>query len=568
MNNSRSMLTKDKELVCNMKIWQAALYVRLSREDGDKSESDSVVNQKELLKEFARLEEDIEVFDIYVDDGWSGTNFDRPEFRRMEEDIHQKKVDCVIVKDLSRFGRNYIDAGHYFERVFPLLDVRFISVSDNVDSFKNPQSMNNILVPFKNLMNDEYCRDISNKVRSSLDMKRKQGKHIGSFASYGYLKDPDDHNHLIPDPEAAEVVRTIFQWYVEGNSIIGIVKKLNHLGVLNPTSYKQKQGFIYRHPQIKINDGMWAESSVRRILTNRMYVGDMVQGVNKIKSYKVQVAQKQPEDKWIIVENTHEAIVSRELFDKVQSLLQRRSRTTPGKTTVNLFAGLLRCADCGRSMNRRHNKHSYGTYTYYVCSTFKKMDKGACTKHTIRLDRLEAAVLAAIKVQIQLAVDMEQAIEVINQCTKKNIRSEKLQKQLDIAKKEEAVAESMILDLYPDWKTGMITSDEYRELKSKLEEKLLDARRRIEQIETLMSGLEDGQDSSNEFVQKFLQYRNVETLTRDLLVTLVDMIYVYEGGDIHIDFKFQSPFLMAKEYIENNMDTLDEETRNKVLLSA
>ena len=238
------------------------------------------------------------------------------------------------------------------------------------------------------------------------------------------------------------------------------------------------------------------------------------------------------------------------------------------KTTVNLFAGLLRCADCGRSMNRRHNKHSYGTYTYYVCSTFKKMDKGACTKHTIRLDRLEAAVLAAIKMQIQLAVDMEQAIEVINQYTRKNTQSEKLQKQLDVAKKDEAQAESMILDLYPDWKMGMITSEEYRKLKSKLEEKLLDARGRIEQIEMLQSGLEDGQDASNEFIQKFLQYRNVETLTRDLLVTLVDTIYVYEGGDIHIDFKFQSPFLMAKEYIENNMDTLDEETRNRVLLSA
>lgn len=568
MNDNRKITTKNRELTCNMKIWQAALYVRLSREDGDKSESDSVVNQKELLKEFARLEEDVEVFDIYVDDGWSGTNFDRPEFRRMEDDIYQKKVDCVIVKDLSRFGRNYIDSGHYFERVFPLLDVRFISVSDNVDSFKNPQSMNNILVPFKNLINDEYCRDISNKVRSSLDIKRKQGKHIGSFASYGYAKDPADHNHLIPDPEAAEVVRGIFQWYVEGNSIIGIVKKLNQQGILNPTSYKQKQGLVYRHPQIKINDGMWNESSVRRVLTNRMYVGDMVQGVNKIKSYKVQVAQKQPEDKWIIVENTHEAIVSRELFDRVQDLLKRRCRTSPGTTTVNLFAGLVRCADCGRAMNRKQNKHSYGTYTYYVCSTFKKMDKGACTKHTIRLDRLEAAVLAAIKVQIQLAVDMEQAIEVINQCKKKNTQSEKLQKQLEAAKEEEVAAESMILDLYPDWKSGMITSEEYRKLKSKLEIKQLDAAKRIEQIEMLMSGLEDGQDSSNEFIQKFLQYRNVETLTRDLLITLVDTIYVYEGGDIHIDFKFQSPFLMAKEYIENNKDTLDEETRNKALLSA
>ena len=566
--NKEYMSTKDRELACDTKIWQAALYVRLSREDGDKNESDSIGNQKDLLSEFIRLESDIEVYDVYVDDGWSGTNFDRPEFRRMEADIYKKKVNCVIVKDLSRFGRNYIDSGHYFERVFPLMDVRFISITDNVDSVKNPQSMNNILVPFKNLINDEYCRDISNKVRSSLDMKRKQGKHIGSFACYGYMKDPEDHNHLIPDPEAAEVVRDIFQWYVDGLSIIGIAKKLNSMGIINPTSYKQKQGHNYRHPQIKINDGMWPDSSVRRILGNRMYVGDMVQGVNKIKSYKVQVAQRQPEDKWIIVENTHEPIVSREVFEKAQTLLNRRTRTTPGQNQVNIFAGLLRCADCKKAMNRRHNKHSYGTYTYYVCSTFKKMDKGACSKHTIRLDRLEEAVLAAIRMQIQLAVDMKQAIDVINQSAAVNKQSGRLQKQLDTARKDEANAESMMLGLYPDWKAGMISAEEYQKLKSIFETKREDARKRIRDIQMQMDELEKGQDSANEFIQNFIQFQNVEELTRDLLVSLVDMIYVYEGGDIHIDFKFQSPFLMAKEFIENNAEALDEEMKNKALLSA
>ncbi len=566
MNRNKS--TKDKELACNTTVWQAALYVRLSREDGDKNESDSIANQKDLLAEFVSYESDIEVFDIYVDDGWTGTNFDRPEFRRMEADIYKKKVNCVIVKDLSRFGRNYIDSGHYFERIFPLMDVRFISVTDTVDSVKNPQSMNNIMVPFKNLINDEYCRDISNKVRSSLDMKRKQGKHIGSFACYGYMKDPNDHNHLVPDPEAAEVVRDIFQWFVDGLSIIGIAKKLNGMGILNPTTYKQKQGHAYHHPQIKINDGMWPDSSVRRILGNRMYVGDMVQGVNKIKSYKVQIAQRQPEEKWIIVENTHEPIVSREVYEKAQSILNRRTRTTPGENQVNIFAGLLRCADCKKAMNRRHNKHSYGTYTYYVCSTFKKMDRGACTKHTIRLDRLEEAVLAAIRMQIQLAVDMKQAIDVINESAAVNKQSGKLQKQLDNAKKEEMNAEAMMLDLYPDWKAGMISSEEYQKLKAMFEVKREDARKRIRDINMQMEEMEKGQDSANEFIQNFIQYQNVDTQTRDLLVSLVDMIYVYEGGDIHIDFKFQSPFLLAKEFIENNAEALDEEIKKKTLLSA
>ena len=561
-------ITREKEPVCDTKVWHAALYVRLSREDGDKNESDSIVNQKDLLAEFVRLESDIEVFDVYVDDGWSGTNFNRPEFKRMEVDIMQKQVDCVIVKDLSRFGRNYIDAGHYFERVFPLLDVRFISVTDNIDSVKNPQSMNNIMVPFKNLINDEYCRDISNKVRSSLDMKRKQGKHIGSFACYGYMKDPEDRNHLVPDPEAAEVVRDIFQWFVDGLSMIGIAKKLNGMHIPNPTAYKVEKGFMYRHPEIKINDGLWCDGTIRRMLSNRMYVGDMVQGVNKIKSYKVQVARRQPKDKWIVVESTHEAIVSREIFEKAQDILSRRTRTAPGEVMMNLFAGLMRCADCGKAMNRKTMKHSYGTYIYYVCSTFKKLDKGACTKHSVRLEKVEQAVLAAIQMQIQLAVDMKQAIDFINQRETVNKESGQLMRQLEQAQKEEATADNLIMDLYPDWKAGMISAEEYQKLRTKFEAKRDEARNWIKAINLQLGQLEKGMDSTNEYIENFIKYQNVKELTRDLVVSLIENIYVFEGGDIHIDFKFQNPFLMAKEFIENNAEVLDEEVRKKVLLSA
>jgi len=378
-----------EELLGINKVWRAALYVRLSREDGDKEESNSISNQRSLLEQFVVLEPDIMVHDHYVDDGWSGTNFERPDFTRMMNDIKLGLVNCVVVKDLSRFGRNYIDAGQYLEKLFPLMDVRFISVTDNLDSFKNPSSMNNIMVPFKNLINDEYCRDISNKVRSSLDMKRKQGKHIGSFACYGYRKDPEDHNHLVVDLQAAEVVRDIFKWFITGMSILSITKRLNELEIPCPSVYKRMQGLHYRNSFEKGSGGKWQDSGVRRILGNRMYVGDLVQGTMKMKSYKVQVCQRQNEKDWIIVENTHEAIISREDFKLVQELLVKRTRKAPEKQALYWHSGFVRCGDCGRSMQRKSNRHDYGEYYYLKCSTYSRISKKLCTKHTIRLDKLE-----------------------------------------------------------------------------------------------------------------------------------------------------------------------------------
>ena len=229
-------------------LWKPALYIRLSREDGDREESNSIASQRELLTEFADAQTDMAAPRLYTDDGYTGTDFDRPNFQRMIDDLRAGVVNCVIVKDLSRFGRNYVGVGEYLEHIFPLLNVRFISVSDNVDSFVDPRSVNSLIVPFKNIINDEYCRDISNKVRASLDLKRRQGKFIGSFASYGYRKDPDDHSHLLIDEPAAAVVRDIFDWFIGGTSVLGIAKKLNAMGIPNPSAYKRQQGMNYCHP--------------------------------------------------------------------------------------------------------------------------------------------------------------------------------------------------------------------------------------------------------------------------------------------------------------------------------
>lgn len=567
MLGSYNVQVKKKKQSGKNAVWQAALYLRLSREDGDKEESDSVVNQKDLLYQFISLELDIVVHDVYVDDGWSGTNFERPDFIRMMTDIKEGRVNCVIVKDLSRFGRNYIDVGQYIEKIFPLMNIRFISVTDNLDSVKNPQTMNTIMVPFKNLINDEYCRDISNKIRSSLDMKRKQGKHIGSFACYGYQKDPEDHNHLVIDEEAAEVVRDIFRWYISGMSILSIAQKLNSLGVPNPSAYKKMQGLKYKNRYENIGKGKWPDSSVRRILGNQMYIGNLVQGTMKIKSYKVQISQRQEKEDWIIVENTHDPIISKDDFETVQDLLLRNTRKAPDRTKVHLFSGYVTCGDCGRTMVRKEHHHDYGDYVYYVCKTHTKLDKTACSKHTTRADKLEKIVLSSIQTQVALAVDMEDAIRVISSNANASKESFRLQRLLDKAKDEVSQADSMMLDLYPDWKAGIISKEEYLELKKRFETQKNCSMKKIQDIQGKISDAEKGQNGRNQFVENFIKYRNIDKLTREVVVALIEMIYIYEDQKIKIVFKYQNPFKEAMEYIENNR-TLLKETQVKTLLGA
>jgi len=532
--------------------WKAAEYLRISREDGDKEESDSIGTQKDITHEYVDLNDDIAFVDEYVDDGWSGTNFTRPDFERMMADIKSGKVNCVIVKDLSRFGRNYILVGQYLEMIFPLLNIRFISVVDRIDSVKDPASINNALVSFKNVMNDEYCRDISNKVRSSLDRKRGKGEFIGSFASYGYFKDPDDHHHLVIDPTAAEVVRNIYQWFLGGMSIIGIAKKLNQLGIPNPTMYKKQLGFNYRHPEGELCDGLWPDSSVKRILKNRIYTGDMVQSKTKVKSYKVQVCRNVPEDQWIVVPGTHEAIIPQEEFETVQQLLRRDTRTAPGISHVSIFGGYLRCADCKRAMAKKSVLQSYKKYYYYVCQTFRKGDRDACTKHTIREEKLYQAVLTTIQAQIQLAVSMDEVLRELKRQDVKARKSSRLDAMLEAKKQEHAKISQFKIDLYPDWKAGTISKAEYLALKEKFDKQLEQIEQAIANIKEEIKRYQESTYTENQFIKHFLKYRNITELTREVIVELIEMIYVYEGGSITIDFKFQDEYQRLLDLLEEH----------------
>lgn len=532
--------------------WKAGEYHRISREDGDKEESDSIVSQKDITHYYVENQEDIVFVDDYDDDGKTGTNFERPAFQRMMDDIKRGAVNCIVVKDLSRFGRNYILVGQYLEMILPMLNIRFISVIDRIDSYKDPSSISNALVSFKNVMNDEYCRDISNKVRSSLDRKRCKGEFIGSFASYGYLKDPDDHHRLIIDPVASEVVKVIFDLFLDGMSIIGIAKHLNELGIPNPSAYKRQLGFNYKHPSRALNDSLWPDSSVRRILKNQMYVGDMVQRKTRTKSYKIQVSVQVPEEERIIVQDKHEAIISREKFKLVQQLLMRDTRAAPGVRHVSIFAGYLRCADCHRAMAKKTVSQSYKKYYYFVCQTFRKANRNECTKHTIREEKLYEAVLATIKLQIGLAVSMN---DLLNDLKKKKVtakKSNRLETMLDSKLKEHDKISRFKIDLYPDWKSGMISKSEYLALKEKFERQLNQLEVSIAHIKEEIQKYTESTSVENQFITHFLKYKNIDSLTREVVVELIEMIYVHEGGTVTVEFKYQDEYQRLLDLIEEH----------------
>ena len=530
--------------------WRAGLYIRLSREDGDKIESESVSSQRAMLEQFASARPDIFVHDYYIDDGWSGTDFDRPSFGRMLSDITSKRINCVIVKDLSRFGRNYVEAGKYLETVFPLFKVRFIAVNDQIDSAVNPQSLNNVIVPFKNIMNDEYCRDISVKVRSALHVRRKQGTFIGSFAAYGYAKDENDHNKLVIDEEAAATVRAIYEKFLSGHSILSIARELNAQGVLNPSAYKNSKGLNCNR-----SGALWCDATVRRILTNEIYIGNLIQKKNQTISHKIHLSKSVSEGERIKVQGTHEAIIPEDDFQKVQSLLKRDTRISPNAGKLSLFAGFLKCADCGRAMQKRTVKQPYKTYDYYVCSTHKKL-KSACTKHQIRADLLEAAVLEAVNGYIALAADFDEVLKRMNEEERKSGIESRLQAGLTAKRKELEKAQRILLDLYPDYKCGVIGKEQYLILKEKYENPICKFRAAIEEEEREIENRKNGAEGRNGFIETFKKYRGLKALTREIVTELIDNIYIHEDGEIELCLKCKNELSYAEQYLKEVRERL------------
>jgi DNA invertase Pin-like site-specific DNA recombinase len=528
------------------KIWSVALYIRLSQEDSDngaeKQESNSVTSQKTLLNEFVEEHDDFAVYDTYIDDGFTGTDFNRPSFQRLLEDMKNRNINCVIVKDLSRLGRNYIEVGNYIEQVFPLFNIRFIAINDGVDSFKNPSSTNTILVPFKNLINDEYSRDTSIKIRSSLNGKKKKGEFIGAFPSYGYIKDSKDKHKLIIDEVAADVVRKIFYWYAnDGLGKIAICHRLNDLGILNPTGHKKLElRQNYNNYGIQNNTYTWTPSTIRNILSNEVYIGNTVQGKRRTKSYKVHKVEAVPKDEWVRVENTHKAIIDKETFEKAQDLSRRDTKVSQKTKELSIWAGFLKCADCRRAMNKKSSTNKSGSkYEYYICSTYRKKSNKLCTKHSIKVEKLEKAVLKAINLHIDLLIDTEEIIKQINESSFQNIKSENIENMIIAKQNEISKMSNFKRTLYEDWKNEDITREEYLEYKQKYEDDIERLKQNIERLESEKQKYESQNTTNNEWIEKFKENKNIMKLNRAIITELIDYVEVHENKKITIHFKFR-----------------------------
>lgn len=543
----------------NNEVWKAALYMRLSREDGDdKEESNSISNQKLLLNEFVKSSEEIVISDIYVDDGYTGTNFDRPDFQRMLSDLYAKKFNTIIVKDLSRLGRNYIEVGNYIEQVFPYNNIRFISVNDNIDSYKDPQSVNSIIVPFKNLINDEYCRDISLKVKSALKAKWLNGEYACSMFPYGYIK--DENNHLIIDPEAAKVVKLIFEWTIEGKGRNKIANDLNELGILSPAGHKVFDlKMNYKNAQYKNNPKnkyIWSATTVSDILRNEVYTGTLIFGRQKRVSYRVKKRVRTNREEWIRVENNHEAIVSKEIFDKATEAKRNRTISRPCKEGHVLpLAGHIKCADCGRAMKASscHKYDNKAPFFYYICGTYSTKSKKHCTRHGISQKVLKEAVLKAIQLQISTVVNVEKLLSQVIIKPKVNLKNKFIEDSIIKMENELLKTKNIKKSLYEDWKQEMITREEYISYSKEYQDKIEELEIKLDKLNKERKNYKDNIiESKNTWMEVFKKYNNITELTREVVLDLIDVVYVHENKKITIVFKYDDELKKVLNFIEEN----------------
>ena len=532
--------------------WKIGAYIRLSREDEDIRgvNSESVETQKRIIDKHMKSLEDAELVGFYIDDGYSGTSLDRPDFRRLQADFENKVINCIIVKDLSRLARNNEDAGKLIFVIFPFYNIRFISVNDKVDSYLAPNSVHNLTIHFKNIMNDEYSRDLSKKIRSASAARRKKGEFLGAFAPYGYKKDTEDIHRLVIDEEVSCWVEFIYKKFLEGLNYTQIARKLTDLGAPTPLAHKKKNHPKFGLPK-EFEVKLWSATTVKSILTSDVYMGNLTQSKYSKVSYKSKNVRMQDEQKWITVENTHEAIISKEDFNRVQEIIKINSRAQSPPKQQNALAGIIKCGRCKRAMAITEERGK-GAYRAYYCTTYHK-HKALCEKNRISVSVIENTVLEVLNQHLQLCGEMSKALSIINdKKLRQTVSSDNTAKINELKQKKTA--------LYQDYKSGNITENEYKKKREQLEAVIssLEGVEEMNENDTVLS-LEE-----NQFLESFKGKRNFKKLTREIAITFLKAIYVYSPEQIEIELNYADELKEVMDYIAENEHLLE----NKAVLLA
>ena len=504
-----------------------ALYCRLSRDDGAAGDSNSIANQKKLLQKYAK-EHSFGNTRYYVDDGYTGTNFNRPGFQKLLEDMDMGYVTTLIVKDMSRLGRDYLQVGYYTDTYFPDRDIRFIAINDCVDSADGE----NELAPFRNVMNEMYARDISRKVRSSHRLRGNAGEPL-SQPPYGYLKSPENKKKWIVDPYAAAIVQDVFRMCLEGNGNETIARTLQEREVLIPMAYWQSLGLNRGGKRVQPNPYKWSKSSIAKMLANQEYCGDIINFKTYSKSFKNKARLENPEENWVIFRDVHEPIIDRETFERVQQLTENTKRRSPKPENggKNMFADLLYCADCGSKLWFHVNTINKDIH-FFSCSNYKTDTRGTCeTRHYIRADAIEQVVLLELRKMARfLLSDEEKFADLLAQKTNADMQSEKrymeAELQKSIARSEKVVM--LYEKLYEDNATGKVTDEWFMQMSHKYEVERMELKAKIAELRDALDSLGRMTQNKDRFIAAIRKFIEMERLTAPLLRELIDKIVVYE----------------------------------------
>ena len=529
------------------KVWNTCGYVRLSREDGDKGESNSVTGQKDLIRDYFSRHPELRECGMKVDDGYTGSNFDRPAFQEMMAEVKAGKINCIVVKDLSRFGREHLDAGEYIEKIFPFLGVRFIAINDHYDSLHSNAESDELMIPFKNLINEAYCRDTSIKIRSQLEIKRNRGDFIGSFAVFGYRKDPADRHRLLVDDYAAEVVRDIFAWKLDGLSAGDIAARLSSAGIPTPMDYKQSQGMNYSTSFRIKEKSEWSAGMILRILKNPVYTGVLEQGRVTTPSYRVKRLVNKPREEWAVVENCHEAIINYYDFESVQKALALDARTTENGKAVDLFSGMVNCGECGGAMIKKTVPSGKKKYTYYVCATHK--NEKTCFSHGIRDTALTEIVLEFLKKHIRDVIDLADLLAMTDTAQLQKAKVQKLRERLDTKEAEIDRYQRLLRSLYESLADGLIDQSEYQNLKKSYTNRRAQAEEQANAIREEMEQEINHSDQGLGWIEEFRRYQNIEVLDRSIVVRLIERILIFRDRRVDIVYRWQNEFLWQTELL-------------------
>lgn len=526
-----------------MPKYKAAEYIRLSYTDDKSNESDSVGNQRKLIENFIAHNPDIEVVAEKIDDGYSGILFDRPAFKEMMQDITDGKINCVIVKDLSRLGREYIETGRYLRRVFPAYGVRFIAINDNIDTARD-SSGDDLAVSVKNIMNEAYCRDISIETRSSLDIKRRNGDFVGAFTVYGYLKSEDNHNRLEIDPYAANIVRTIFRMRLEGSSASYIAGELNRLCVLSPLEYKKNKGLPYAKGGYTDKESCkWSATTIIRMLQDEVYTGVLAQGKQSTPHYKLKTLEQHPASEWIRVSDAHEPIIERRDFELVQRLRHVDTRTAPQKGTVYLFSGILICGCCGSRMTRKTNRSGGKEYNYYYCPTGKK--HGCKNPIMLKESELMECVRVSLKGHIDNVASLEALLSGVDQQRiNQQLASEYTEQIRENERQLEKVSEFKSR-LYENLVQGILTKEEFAMFKGKYTAEAEKLKAAIATLKDKLTDVMENRSERNRWMAHFTQFSTLEALDRKVIIQLIQSITVLGKKELSIQFNYDNEYSKA-----------------------